>query len=393
MRKMIDNLKTRYGRLISIILSALLFRLAIYVIFYVVMVVFGDYSAGLSFDVYLAGWKRWDSGHYIDIAAKGYTNCIEDGQHLMLVFLPLYPFFIRILNVVIGNYELAGLIVSITGYVIGCVYFYLTMSKEYDDETAKYSVIALSVFPYGFFLGGIVTEGLFFSLSAGFLYYLQKDKYFVVAIFGFLACLCKLQGGFLAFVILAYLLKKGNIVELMKSKDFKGVIKKIIIPGLKTVPMLLGIVVYLFINYSVEKDPFKFLYYQETHWNHKLGPIWNTFIYSLKNFLDNKYNQAGYVLWLPQVALMILGLVAVWYGIKHGMKLHHMVYLIVFYLVTFSSTWLISGGRYSLSILPLFIAEGIFLKNHPQARYFVLGLSLSLMTVYMVAYFKGMYVI
>ena len=393
MMQRIDNLKTRYGRLVSIVLSALLFRLAIYVIYFVVMIVFGDYSEGFTLGDYLAGWKRWDSGHYIDIADKGYTNCIEDGQHLMLVFLPLYPFLIKVINAVLGSYELSGLVVSTIGYAVGCVYFYRTLSNEYDEETAKYSLLALSVFPYGFFLGGIVTEGLFFGLSAAFLYYLQKDKYYAVAILGFLTCLCKLQGGFLAFVILAYLLKKGNIVELIKAKDFKGALKKIVLPGLKTVPMLLGIVVYLLINYSVEKDPFRFLYYQENHWNHKLGPIWNTFLYSLKNYLGYKFNQAGYVLWLPQVVLMLLGLIAVWYGVKCGMKLHHMVYLIVFYLVTFSSTWLISGGRYCLSILPLFMAEGIFLKKHPGARCGVLGVSLSLMIVYMIAYFKGMYVI
>ena len=65
-----------------------------------------------------------------------------------------------------------------------------------------------------------------------------------------------------------------------------------------------------------------------------------------------------------------------------------MVYLIAFFLLTYSSTWLISAGRYTLSALPLFMLGGKYLTDHKRAGEILLAVSLMLMMVYMIGCYQ-----
>ena len=49
-------------------------------------------------------WQRYDAVHYLRLASVGYQNNIEDGQHLTLVFFPLYPWLMRLLHLVIPSW-------------------------------------------------------------------------------------------------------------------------------------------------------------------------------------------------------------------------------------------------------------------------------------------------
>ena len=62
--------------------------------------------------------------------------------------------------------------------------------------------------------------------------------------------------------------------------------------------------------------------------------------------------------------------------------------LIAFFLLTYSSSWLISAGRYTLSALPLFLLEGDWLQRHEKLKFPILLLSSMLMMLYFVGYFS-----
>lgn len=47
----------------------------------------------------------------------------------------------------------------------------------------------------------------------------------------------------------------------------------------------------------------------------------------------------------------------------------YLAYLIAFCLLTYSSSWLISAGRYTLSALPLFLLEGDWLQRHENVNF------------------------
>ena len=48
-------------------------------------------------------WKKWDAWHYVNLAELGYEGYVENGQHLFVVFFPLYVWLVRLAARVIGN--------------------------------------------------------------------------------------------------------------------------------------------------------------------------------------------------------------------------------------------------------------------------------------------------
>lgn len=75
----------------KIIFGAIGFRLAVYIFSVVVLALLENYENQITFSDFLAAWTRWDSQHYIDVAAYGYSGAVENGEHLFLVFYPLLP--------------------------------------------------------------------------------------------------------------------------------------------------------------------------------------------------------------------------------------------------------------------------------------------------------------
>ena len=64
----------------------------------------------------LQGLIRGDSVHYVNLVEKGYTGYMENGEHLFLVFFPLYVWLVRAVNVLLGNTLLSGLTMSFLCY-------------------------------------------------------------------------------------------------------------------------------------------------------------------------------------------------------------------------------------------------------------------------------------
>lgn len=385
MEKIIAKYKSKE---FQIFMSAIGFRIAMYIIYWGIMAMSGNYDEGITLQDYFEAWKRWDATPYLDIAIKDYNNCIENGQHLYLVFLPLYPWAIKIFQIVFRSYYAAGLAVSTFSFGIGSVYFYRMATEEFSYDVAKYAMIGLAIFPFGFFHGAIMTESLFFALLAAFMYYLRKHSWMEVTVIGVFACLTKLQGAFLCFAILVELMHSSRIFELIKSKDYKRIWKDFLLPGLRCVPMLFGVFVYLLINYLVEGNPFAFLEYQQSNWHHTLGPVWHTVKYMYEYSVGDTDISTKLVMWWPQLFLFFVVFASIIYAIIKKMRPSFITIMVVLYLVTYSSTWLISGGRYVMSILPLFIVEGQLLSKHPVLRKCVFAFSFGLMIVYMTAYYN-----
>lgn len=373
---------------VKVFLAALCFRLVVYVIYFLIAILENDGHSAMNWDTYFHIWERWDANHYINIATNDYAGCVEDGEHLLLVFLPLYPWLMKVFQFVLHNYDLAGLTVSTLSFVVGAVFFYKLTTQEYSEKVAECSLVGLAIFPFGFFHGAIMTESLFFALLASFMYYLRRHAWMEVTIIGVFACLTKLQGAFLCFAILVELICSSHLFELIRKKDVKKIWNDFLLPGLKCVPMLFGIAIYLLINYLVEGDPFKFMEYQESNWMHTMGPIWNTVKYMFAYVFGDWDNHTKLVMWWPELILFFVTLFAIIYAIVKKMRPSFITIMISLFLVTYSSTWLISGGRYVMSILPLFMVEGMVLENRTVLRKCIFSFSFAVMILYMVAYYK-----
>lgn len=373
---------------IKIFISAICFRVIVYFLSVCVMAVMGDYSGGITFSDFLEVWKRWDSSHYINIAENGYMGAVENGEHIFLVFYPLYPWLMRCLSIFISDMRLCGILISTICYGIGCIFFYKMTADEFDANTASLATLAISLFPFGFFFGSVMTESLFFAIAPAFLYYVRKHSWSAVALLGFLACLTKVQGLLLAFAVLIELFDSEHGITLVRDRDYKGFLRKILLPGCKAATMLFGFVLYLLINYRVEGNPFRFLYYQHNHWSNGFAPIWTTFNYILQHTVTEWFTSTGMALWVPEFLLFFVYIGGITYGFRRHLRPMYLTYLIAFFLLTYSSSWLISAGRYTLSALPLFMLAGDWLNRHENRKLSILLFSSMLMMIYFIAYFS-----
>lgn len=373
---------------LKIFVLAIGFRMIIYLFSVCVMAVMGEFQDGITFLDFLEVWKRWDSAHYINIAENGYAGAIENGEHIFLVFYPLYPWLMRVVSLFVSDIRLGGILISAISYAVGSVFFYRITEMEFGEKAAQNAVMLISIFPFAFFFGSIATESLFFALAAVFFYYLRKHKWSKVAFFGFLACLTKVQGLLLAFSVLIELFYSEKGIWLIKNKNWKDFLRKIIYPGCICALMLGGFVIYLGINYLVEGDAFRFLYYQKNHWGNALCPVWETIDYIKDYALGGWYTSAGMSLWVPELLVFTGYLAAIIYGVCKKIRPMYLIYLIVFFLLTYSSTWLISAGRYTLSALPVFMLAGKMTEKHEKLKIPIMVISSMLMMIYMIGYYS-----
>lgn len=344
---------------LQIFLAALAFRIFMYLVSALVMAFQAGEGASLGLEEFLAGWCKWDANHYINIATNGYTGAIEDGQHLFLVFFPLYPYLMSFLHLIFSDIRMVGMLISTLAYAGGCVYMYRLVRLDYSEKTAWNSIILLSLFPFSFFYGGIMTEGVFFLISAAMLYYIRVHKWWAAIGFGILATMARMQGVLLAVPAAIELLILYDPIKMVKTKDFSN-LKYLLGRGFSFLLMFLGTAFYMLINWKVEGDPLRFLYYQKNHWSQGacLPTKTISYLFDYAFFSDNYDLRTRISLWIPQAVLFIISIVILLYGIRKIRALY-MGYAIAYVCMTFSATWLLSAGRYLSCCIPLFLILGI----------------------------------
>lgn len=377
------------GRNIKIFAGAIGFRIAMLVLGMIIMTMNGEFETGISFANFLNSWKRWDANGYLSIAENGYGAWIENDMYICLVFYPLFPWIIRAVSRILGNYILSGLIVSAVCFAISCVFLDKLMNLEYSKDEAENAVLGMTVFPFAFFFGTIMTESLFMAISTAFFYYLRKHNWTAVMFLGFLACMTKNQGILLTLPVLLEILYSNHFCSLVRCREWGKIIKDVVWPGIKCVPMIGGMGVYLWINYVIAGDPFIFLEYQKKNWNNSLLSIWDTMKYIMDYAFHNWHTSSGICIWIPEMLLFFVYLFAIIYGIRRKTRPSYMIYLIVWFFLTYSSSWLISGGRYTLSAMPLFMLEGKLLSDHSRLKMPIYGVSFALMIIFYFGYLTG----
>jgi Gpi18-like mannosyltransferase len=106
-------------------------------------------------------WQRWDACWYSKIAAFGY-----EPQEISVNFWPLFPVLTgAVARLLGGSVALAGLIVSAIAYVAAMVGLYRLVARDVDDETARRTMLLITIFPSAFFLFAPFTEALFLAAS------------------------------------------------------------------------------------------------------------------------------------------------------------------------------------------------------------------------------------
>jgi len=144
-------------------------------------------------------WMRWDTAWYLKIAASGYAA--NDGS---IAFMPLYPWLIKAGGLLLGgNLLLGAILVSNLAALVALILLYELAQLEVHFKTnAMQSVMAMLVFPTGFFLLAAYSESLFLALTLAAWMLAKQRKYWGAGILAALATLCRLQGALLSPVLI-----------------------------------------------------------------------------------------------------------------------------------------------------------------------------------------------
>jgi len=224
----------------------------------------------------------WDSEYYLAIATGGYDDpraphltpqgvqvsvvdhmVTQSGSSfnqsiaLSYAFFPFYPWMIRIfayplqifgLNE-IATATLAGIIVSALGALLAMLALYDLTRDSLGEEGALRAAFYLIVFPTGFFLVQIYTEGLFVGLAFACLAMLKRKQWLVAALLGVAATLTRAVGIALIIPMAVTWLRTGEWIDLdleWRQIFHEGIPLRPLARGLLSLSPLIAFVIWKF---------------------------------------------------------------------------------------------------------------------------------------------------
>lgn len=372
--------------LLQIILIVIVSRLTIFLLGYIATAIFENAQIGI-FSSFERIWNRWDSPHYIEVARNGYTN--QGEGRLFIVFYPFYPLLIRAFSYLTRGFFSAGLLVSNISLVWACYYLYKLTLIDFDSDTADRSVIFLLICPFSFFFGIVYTESLFLALTITCFYYIRKRKWFAVGLTGCLAALTKNQGVLILIpAAMEYIISLG-VIDKIRQKQFGKIAISFLTHGACLFLIPLGLLLYLVLNKIFAGDWFMYLEHLKSHWHAQFS----FFPHAMKGIFQSSLSNSGWDLvkrlsfWIPQLitfsAILLLILCSF-----NKLRVSYIAYMFVFLVMSFSSTWSISGARYASSIFPIYILFASFTKN--RTLFFALMFFFtSMLAFYTIAFVRG----
>ena len=302
-----------------------------------------------------------DVRHYIDIAKDGYVTTGD--ERLSLVFYPFYPIVIRIVHMITRlDYHTAASVISFAASYSSVFILYRLVQIDYDKKTAFRAAKFYLISPFIFFTFTRMSESLYLLLLFGTIYLLRKGKYIPAGILGFFTAFTRLPG--LAVGVIMLTESIAIVYKDIKNGEFAA--KKYLKPVVMMIMTLCGFITYLGINYHLYKDPFMFLKYQEENWHQRFtNPV-----YVIKNVLIDGQLKGGYSLNIKIgcAAAGLLAIAAILFSIVIAVlikvRLSYILYMLVYFYVCYSASWLLSGARYSLGAFCIFLVFGVVGAKH-----------------------------
>lgn len=194
----------------------------------------------------------WDSEFYLGVALEGYSSdnirrvngeidpeslpgvwpfavpADAAGKRLSmsLAFFPLYPLTIRALSVPlsilgmnpVATASLAGVAVSLLGTLAGMLALYRLAKDELGEEGGLRAAFYLVIFPSGFFLAQVYTEGLFVGLAFWSLLMARRKHFVWAAALAVLATYARAVGVLLALPLLYHWVASGMWRQLLPKQ-------------------------------------------------------------------------------------------------------------------------------------------------------------------------------
>ena len=150
--------------------------------------------------------------------------------------------------------------------------------------------------------------------------------------------------------------------------------------------MPLGFLLYLLLNLIKQGNCFSFM-------AHQSAPPWYQSIQWINANLTKDYGMAmeyrvlGYFIYWVQIVLFFIATGVLLYGIRKKVKSSIIVYGGIYTCFCYLSGWLISGARYMLGCVSLFIVYAAI--DHRLVRRVILVFSTALCMLYTILFLQG----
>ncbi len=246
-------------------------------------------------------WNVWDGSWYIGIARDGYSAAPVNVEHMAnYAFFPLYPMLIRLAAAAIGNYALAGIVVSNVCLLVACFYLfrYVRLDEGADREAARRAVKYQLLFPLAFLFSAVLTEALFVALAIACLYYARRGRWAIAGPLGFLITLAR-PTGVVILVPMAYEYARQGRLSLKLSGASRWVKPQM----LALLLPLFGMGLWATYNYYLTGDFLGFMHIQAT-WGGRFVLPHLELLSRLET--GNVYVYVGAIATLSTVALLVV---------------------------------------------------------------------------------------
>lgn len=332
----------------------------------------------------------WDSEYYLAIAVYGYENPsifrintnaepasgengtwpftiptkpgepILPGIPLSYAFFPFYPFVIRLFSYPLSLFglsdiataTLSGVLVSVLGTLFGMISLYELARQELGEEGGLRAAFYMIIFPAGFFLAQVYTEGLFVGLAFSSLLMIRKGKRGWAVLLAVLATFTRAVGIALTLPLLISWIREQEWRDLdieWRQIYYNGLPWRVIGKALITLAPVFAFILWKFSYYGMAFSQIEAQFFGRGILN--LGSTWYNWKIALESiFGDNSQAAAYYVL---EWSAVILGFAACGIGFRKYPDLAVFGMAVVF--LSFTSGPAQGMHRYILAAPPVFL--------------------------------------
>lgn len=333
-----------------------------------------DYRAlpwpGLRF--FVDGWSQFDGVEYQRIAELGYSYV--PGQRSNIVWFPLYPNLMRGAHLVIDDWLIAGIAVSVlAGLGAVIVYWRWLEDRSFTGDAKLVAFGVLLLYPYGWYLFGVVhSDSLFLLLVIGACLLIERDRYVLAGLVAALATATRPTG--LAVIPLVILLGLQRHEVLVVPEGATGWVARFAVPlriqpdrlrlvTLAPAMVLAGIgswMLYLWVRFG---DPIAFVTNQHVYHPDAMPYLKRNFIGRWLNFSDDP----RYAITIAGQALVALFVLVMVPRVCRRLGFAYGTYLAVLVAIPTVSTGDFMGtGRYLMAAFPAFAVFGEGLATRPR---------------------------
>jgi hypothetical protein len=348
----------------------------------------GD-AYGPASDFLFRSLSQWDARWFLQIAMHGYEEVPQAAA-----FFPVYPAVVHGVAWATGSILVAGVLVSLASGAVAAWVLAQIARPLLGERGARDTVLYLALYPVGFVLASLYSEGLFLALAAGSFLAAMRGRPVLAGILGGFATGTRLIG--LALLpALALLLWRG--------RDLRSLAR---LAPLLLLPAAVGLYA-LYLDWAVG-DPWAFTSAQ-ADWNREtsaLGPLdglKDAFLsagHGLRDLLDLPPDGPGHDqrvgLWNLSHLALLGGAVwltwVAWQRLGAAFGAYSAATLAIVLSAPAEGFPLVSLPRFLLADFPLFLALASLTLERPRARDAVLVAFAALGAAAVAAFARGIWV-